>query len=149
MTRIKIKTERAAPDVICHPWLFPWPTLHPRLLLHFERDSPVEEAAPRPPGDTRAASSWFCRCYTGRQVRGSPLSSSRSGRGPWWSGELGQWSKPPPPPSRACLCKEGTSRESSPDRAWPFLLPLEHRINQQVQTCIYPHRLKAENSFYR
>lgn len=86
------------------------------------KDSLEEEAAPLPPGGTQAASSWSCRCYTGRSGRGSPLSSFHFGRGPWWSGGLGQWSTSPLPPSRAFLCK-GTPRIGSPKRVWPLLLP--------------------------
>ena len=85
------------------------------------KDSLEAEAAPLPPGGTQAASSWFCRCYTGRWGRGSPLSSFHFGRGPWWSGGLGQCSTSPLPPSRAFLCK-GTPRTGSPKRVWPLLL---------------------------
>lgn len=108
-----------------HSFLLPsrsyQPTVYPFCpVTPWKSDALAEEAAPLPLGDTQAASSWFCRCYTGMQVKDSASSSSHSGRGPWWFGELGQWSTLPPLPGRACLCKGKIARGGLPERAWPF-----------------------------
>lgn len=97
-------------------------TLHLAHSVTPWKDSLEEEAALLPPGGTQAASSWFCRCYTGRWARGSPSSSFHFGRGPLWSGGLGRWSTYPLPPSRAFLWK-GSPRIGSPKRVWPLLSP--------------------------
>lgn len=117
---------------MCHPVLLPSPPCTP-TWTSIPCDSPVEEA--------QAASSWFRHGYYGRQGRGSPSSSSHFGRGPWWSGELGQWSIPSPPPSRACLCK-GTPEVGSPRR--PGLSCYFRGQDQSITTAnmhLSPHHL--------